>query len=278
MEHILIPNEFFVGDKVKLLYPLPKNYPLHSLSLNIEKINQNNDLTIHEISITKFNNEECLVINFTPWQVGKISFPSLKELGINFNLPHVNVSSFLDVDNLTSSTLQPPRPPMLLPGTLYMLYAYIGGGMFLILSIISFFMLAKKRGKAITRFIFNSYSSFIFYLALIKLKLKLKYKKIKTKSIFNSNVWAKHYEKCLRGFLFSMHNKEKLINWTSLTYNEMQECINTFDNIEVQEKIKNIFTNLSFIRFGKYINKEMIKEKELLKDSFKLIALYKKKK
>ena len=267
MDYTFIPNEFFVGDKVKLLYTLPKNYPLHTLSLNIEKISQNDNLTINEISIIKFNNEECLLINFTPWQVGELSFPTLTEMGINFNMPHVSVSSFLDLDDFRSSMLQPPRPPMLLPGTLYMLYAYIGGGMFFVLSIISFFVMVKKKGRYIAKFFFNNYSIFIFYLALVKLKLKLKYKHIKVSNILNTNAWAKHYELCLREFLFSMYNKEKLTNWTSLTYNEMQECIRTSDNVEIQDKIKNIFKNLSFIRFGKYKAKDMSSEKELLKDS-----------
>jgi len=278
MDYVLIPNEFFVGDKVKLLYPLPENYPFHTLSLNIERINQNDTLTIDEISIAKFNNQTCLLINFTPWQVGKLSFPSLKELGITFNIPHVNVSSFLDIDDLHFSILQPPRSPMLLPGTLYMIYAYIGGGIFFILSIISLLMLARKKGRAIGRFIFDSYNIFIFYLALIKLKLKLKCSDIKSTHIFNSNAWAKHYEKCLREFLFSIYNKEKLATWVALTYTEMQDCVSAYNNIEVQDKIKNIFKNLSFIRFGKYSAKGMIKEKELLKDSFTLISLCKKKK
>jgi hypothetical protein len=263
VEYFLEPNEFFVGDHVQLYFCIPEGASYEDFS--IDKIKQNTSITINDISISKINNKTYLKLDFIPWEVGVLSFPSLKEIGINFELPYIEVSSVLELDKTTS--LQEARPPLLLPGTTYLIYGYAISFFFICVLGVGFVIWIRKKQKSIINKLSKRYSMFIFHFELKRLKAKLKNRDAFSKVRKN---WTKKYETSFRLFLSHMYKDKGC--WDSLTYNEIVEEIKEPNN-EVLSLIKSLFQNLSLARFAN-INDEEI-EKKIIEQSFQLLKLYK---
>lgn len=138
MEGILIPQQVFIGDTAEFLFPIDiladfKSPVLTSGNFQIGKIKQNGLMQITDIRITQQEKKDYISITFIPWETGYISFPSLREAGIYDELPQVYISSILET--MQTDILQPPRPPVLIPGTVNLLYtagaaAIVGIGIF----------------------------------------------------------------------------------------------------------------------------------------------------
>lgn len=261
MEYFLEPKEFFVGDHVFLYFCLPEDFTYKNFS--VEKIKQNTSVTINDISIIKINNKDYIKIDFVPWEIGEISFPSLEELGINFDFPLLHVCSILELDK--TATLQEARPPLLLQGTTYLIYSYAISFLIVCFLVAGFTIWIRKRSESIINKLSQKYALFIFHLALKSLEAKLRKG---TMEIRKS--WIKKYEASLRLFLSSIYKNKD--NWNSFTYNEIIEIINEPNN-ETLNLIKLIFENLSLIRFANINDKKI--EQKIIKDSFQLLKLYK---
>ena len=267
MEYFLEPNEFFVGDVVQFYFCLPEGFTCKDVS--IEKVKQNSSMTINDVSIVKVNGKDYIKFDFVAWEVGEVHFPSLKEIGINFELPHINVSSILELDKNIS--FQEARPPLLLPGTTYLIYTYVFSFFALCFLIIGFGIWIKKKRKSIINRLSQKYAMFIFYIALRRFEAKLK-KKSTNVSLEERKSWIKDYEASFRLFLSSIYkNKE---NWNVFTYTEIVEAI-AEPNEELLNLIKSIFENLSLVRFANISDENPLKK--IIDYSFKLSSLYKKK-
>ena len=281
MNCFLVPEIFFVGDEVKLYCLLPKKSFYNDSSFNIEKIEQNNFLEIKNISIVERKGESYLCVIFVPWEVGEIDFPSLKNIGVDYVLPKVIVSSVLEKEKIIE--LQDVRSPILLKGTTYLIYGYIALfiSFVLILSFTIFWI--KKKKFSFFNFIVKYHSLFVFYFSLVVLKRKLIVilKDERNKAILKEkNSWGKHYESALRKFLFSIHNIKNKLNWDALTYKEIESAISEDlrNEKELNDVIKLLFYVLGLIRFSNFDDVSFSKEQEILKHSFKLLKLYRKKK
>jgi len=267
VEYFLEPNEFFVGDHVQFYLCLPERFTYKNFS--IDKIKQNTSMTINDVSIIKIKDKNYIKVEFIPWEVGEISFPSLKEIGIYFELPDIHVCSILELDQTIS--LQEARPPLLLPGTTYLIYGYA-----IIFFIICFLVgsvaiwVRKKRISIINSFS-KKYAMLIFYIAIKKLKYKLKKRKTSTSIEMRRN-WSKKYETSFRLFLSSIYKNDG--NWNSFTYTEIIEIVKGCNN-EVLSLIKLIFNDLSLVRFSNVSDDGI--EKRIIEYSFQLLKLYKKK-
>lgn len=153
MTGILIPQQIFVGDTARFLYPLSEHdYQLlvsRGFVLNVPipltALVQNDVMTIHGIQLVKQDISYYLAITFVPWETGSIHFPSLSFLPLQQVLPPVSVSSLLALGAHTG--LQPPKPPLLMPGSDFLLYgtAIIGFSFVLLLSMSVHFILRKLR-------------------------------------------------------------------------------------------------------------------------------------
>lgn len=140
MNGILIPQNIFAGDTAQYLFLLSEQETAELAALNfttgipipLTAIMQNDMMTVKEMQIVKRENEHYLLITFTPWETGDINFPSLPFLKSRKTLPSIHVSSLLS--GVERGSLQPPKPPVLLPGTDYLLYgiAAIGIGSLLL--------------------------------------------------------------------------------------------------------------------------------------------------
>ena len=262
MEYFLEPNEFFVGDNVQFYFCLPEEFT--NKEFFIDKIKQNSSMTINAVSIIKMNDKNYIKISFVPWKVGNIGFPSLKEIGINSELPYIHVSSILELDKTAS--LQEARPPLLLPGTTYLIYAYAFSFFIMCILIAGLGTWIKKKKNVIIARISQKYAMLIFYFTVKNLKAKLKNKAI---SFEIRKSWTKKYEIAFRLFLSSIYKNKD--NWDSFTYNEILDVIEE-SNDEILNLIKSVFEYLSLARFANICSDKF--EKKIIEHSFQLLKLY----
>ncbi len=262
MEYFLEPSEFFVGDHVQFFFCLPEGFKHKDFF--IDKIKQSTSMTVNDVSIIKINNRNYLKLDFVPWEVGDINIPSLKEIGINFEFPLIHVSSVLELDKTLS--FQEARPPLLLPGTTYLIYGYVIVFFIACILVATFIMWIRKKRKSIINSFSQRYAMLIFKFELRRLKANLKKKTMNVEARKN---WIKRYETAFRLFLSYIYKSEG--NWNSLTYSEIIDVIKEPNN-EILSVIKSVFENLSLVRFAN-IDDEAI-EKRIIDYSFKLLKLY----
>ena len=128
MNGVLIPQRVFVGDTAQFLFPLSeKEYKTLTargftvdIPIPLKNLTQSDVMTINEIRIVTRESGYYLAITFVPWETGEIEFPALTFLQLYSKLPAISVSSLLGTGERVS--LQPPKPPLLPPGTDFLLY------------------------------------------------------------------------------------------------------------------------------------------------------------
>ncbi|UTC63778.1 hypothetical protein E4O00_07465 [Treponema sp. OMZ 788] len=286
MEGILIPQQVFVGDSAEFLFPIDALQSfdpsaLMSGSFKIDKIKQNTFMDVTSIQIKKQEKKEYISINFTPWETGPISFPPLTEAGIYDPMPQVFIFSILETANV--EVIQPPRPPLLLPGTSYLLYLIASiSGVFIFTSIMIFSAVRKHF------FVYSfSRAQRIRIKALNKSLRKLKRLVSSVSSADSFEVitkrkdWLKKFEFAFRKYCFSLTSSAKVLKSEEgdcLTYSEILENLkNKFENTYgVYFEFEKIFFKLQALRFGNTELKEINFEMEsmyFLNQTFKLIKI-----
>lgn len=157
MNGVLIPQRIFVGDTAQFLFPLSeKEYKSLTASgftaavpIPLKGMTQSDVMTINEIMIVKRETGYYLAITFVPWETGEIEFPALTFLQLHRKLPAISVSSLLGTGERVS--LQPPKPPLLPPGTDFLLYgaAIISVGLLAAVGTGVWLLLRKLRKKTL---------------------------------------------------------------------------------------------------------------------------------
>ncbi len=286
MEGILIPQQVFVGDSAEFLFPIDDLQSfdpsiLMSGSFKIDKIKQNTMMDITSIQIKKQKTKEYISINFTPWETGSVFFPSLAEAGIYDSIPQVFISSILETAKV--EVIQPPRPPLLLPGTSYLLYLIASVSAVLIFTSIMIFSAVKKH--------FFVYSFSRAQRIRIKvLNKSLRKLKRQVSSVSSSDSlegvtkrkdWLKRFEFAFRRYCFSLTSSEKVLKSDEgdcLTYSEILENLKRkFESTYgVYFEFEKIFFKLQTLRFGSTDLKEINFEMEsiyFLNQTFKLMKI-----
>lgn len=129
------PREIYVGDTAEISYTFysPVAFPMGNAdSVNLlfsEKFSQTEDYTVTKGTLSRTGNQYRLSFLFTPWRTGLIKIPSFDLLtlmnsaspGFAVDLSPVMVASILEKTG--KSTLQPSSPPILIPGTTYIVCA-----------------------------------------------------------------------------------------------------------------------------------------------------------
>ena len=286
MEGILIPQQVFVGDSAEFLFPIDALQSfdpsiLMSGSFKIDKIKQNTMMDITSIQIKKQKTKEYISINFTPWETGSVFFPSLAEAGIYDSIPQVFISSILETAKV--EVIQPPRPPLLLPGTSYLLYLIASVSAVLIFTSIMIFSAVKKH--------FFVYSFSRAQRIRIKvLNKSLRKLKRQVSSVSSSDSlegvtkrkdWLKRFEFAFRRYCFSLTSSEAVLKSSdgeTLTYSEILESLKRkFESTYgVYFEFEKIFFKLQTLRFGAADLKEINFEMEsiyFLNQTFKLMKI-----
>jgi hypothetical protein len=134
---ILVPREVFVGDTAEFSFTLSSlpSAPGSKLgdSLPVEdstvftvpagEIPETSEVTIESIVIAKNASALTVSIRFVPWIPGDLQLPSFAYKDIRITPPLVRIGSILEKTGYSS--LSPERPPLLVPGTTWFLYALI---------------------------------------------------------------------------------------------------------------------------------------------------------
>ena len=144
----LVPREVYVGDTAQLSYSFQSSADLYALvgsgtrASRIEGGILYIDISdgyfspmepacsVTQLSLRQVGTTYTLVLHFVPWRTGRIAFISLDmerlfslQAGGVIMLEPVEVLSLSE--KLGTTTLRPPAPPLLLPGTKYIVWSLI---------------------------------------------------------------------------------------------------------------------------------------------------------
>jgi len=119
---ILIPAEVFVGDRVQYQYrftsdavPVQEDHVVDSALFS-----DFYEATIESIIVRVHGVNVLVMIDFIPWKAGALTLPSIEVGTMHIVLPPVRIASILDRTGIQE--MRGARPPLLLPGTVGMLY------------------------------------------------------------------------------------------------------------------------------------------------------------
>lgn len=239
MKTIIIPQNIFVGDTAYFLYHLSEKEISEcnqrhielDLPLPLHTITQHEMMSVQEIRMIQRDTNFYLQIIFVPWETGEITFPIIPALSFIRTFPSVHVSSLItDTANIS---LQPPKPPLLLPGTDYLLYgaAVTGIGSLLLLGA-GFWVLLRRFGKR-PRHIARK------RLSVLKKQLRLLHKEARhiQKMIAHEQAaavwnWYAAVDRTLRDYLQSLFLEDGTIGaqyreayFASATYTELTQAL-----------------------------------------------------
>ncbi len=127
-EAVLVPREVFVGDRAQLTFSvssleLPKG---EVYEVPVSEIASSEDATLESIVATSDLQGTTVSIFFIPWRTGVVKLPSFTVEKVRIVPPEIRISSI--VDKTGRSSLEPARPPLLVPGTTWLAYGYIAAG------------------------------------------------------------------------------------------------------------------------------------------------------
>ncbi len=141
----LVPLEVYVGDvaeirysfKLDLEFPFEENF---EKEINVEKIPSekiSDSLVIKDARFFRRGDDFTFALKFIPWRTGTISFPSFnlfstleiddanidENYSFNISLSPIEIKSVVEKTGRTE--IQGPLPPLMVPGTSYVVFAFV---------------------------------------------------------------------------------------------------------------------------------------------------------
>ena len=140
------PKAIYIGDKAELRCSFSSGSALQTGTLSAQSFLQPIDFSlydINEITLQKSGTDYyTLVINFTPWRTGQISFPDFQLEGAGtLHFEAVQIKSLVEQQGVTD--IKNFSSPLLLPGTAYKIYG--GIAVFVVLLIVVIRLIVKWR-------------------------------------------------------------------------------------------------------------------------------------
>ena len=266
VSQVVLPKKIYVGDVAEIrvsfssgidfFADLPATQAERKLSLsNLGFDTDNEDFLLKDVILRRTELNYTLILFVMPWNTGEIKIPSINlTAGIytDEKMPFVipiepfTVSSILTKG--VESSMVPPVPPLLIPGTTYFLYGFI---ILFIVFLIFFFRLlfnwSKLVGKIKNYKLKKTYiQNKKFTLKQLK-KLEKKYSKISDKEFCTELVLIiRNYLKVRYGQSFDSIPTSKLMKeFNKLTADTMSEA--TIENVE---ELISVFYRADYIRFA----------------------------
>jgi hypothetical protein len=266
VSQVVLPKKIYVGDVAEIrvsfssgidfFADLPATQAERKLSLsNLGFDTDNEDFLLKDAILRRTELNYTLILFVMPWNTGEIKIPSINlTAGIytDEKMPFVipiepfTVSSILTKG--VESSMVPPVPPLLIPGTTYFLYGFI---ILFIVFLIFFFRLlfnwSKLVGKIKNYKLKKTYiQNKKFTLKQLK-KLEKKYSKISDKEFCAELVLIiRNYLKVRYGQSFDSIPTSKLMKeFNKLTADTMSEA--TIENVE---ELISVFYRADYIRFA----------------------------
>ena len=140
------PKTIYIGDKAELRCSFKSGSALTTGSLSTQAFLQPLDFSlydINELTLQKSGTDYyTLIINFTPWRTGQISFPDFQLEGAGaIHFEGVQIKSLVEQQGVTD--IRSFSSPLLLPGTTYKIYG--GIALLVILLIVIVRLIVKWR-------------------------------------------------------------------------------------------------------------------------------------
>ncbi|MBO7583033.1 MAG: hypothetical protein J6T20_04520 [Treponema sp.] len=140
------PKAIYIGDKAELRCSFSSGSALQTGTLSAQSFLQPIDFSLYDINEITLQKSETdyytLVINFTPWRTGQISFPDFQLEGAGtLHFEAVQIKSLVEQQGVTD--IKNFSSPLLLPGTAYKIYG--GIAVFVVLLIVVIRLIVKWR-------------------------------------------------------------------------------------------------------------------------------------
>jgi hypothetical protein len=142
-EGLLIPHEVFVGDTAEFSFSTGDFKDLLEpgtlFVVPPEAIPVSSDLTIESIVVARKASpdvDSSVTIRFRPWISGVLRLPSFTLKGTRVSPPPTRIASLAEKTGKTE--LEGPRAPLLLPGTIWLIYGFGGAALLAALALIVF--------------------------------------------------------------------------------------------------------------------------------------------
>ena len=266
VSQVVLPKKIYVGDVAEIrvsfssgidfFADLPatqteRNLNLANLAIDVD----NDDFLIKNAILRRMDLTYTLVLFVVPWKTGEIEIPTINlTAGIytDEKMPFfIPVNSFTVSSILTKgveSSIVPPVPPLLIPGTTYFLYGFI---ILFIVFLIFFFKLLFNWSKLLGKI--KNYKLKKTYAKNKKLtlkqlkKLEKKYLKISDKEFCTELVFIiRQYLNVRYGQSFDSIPTSRLMReFNKLTADTMSETA-----IENVEELISVFYRADYIRFA----------------------------
>lgn len=257
---LLSPKEVFIGDTAEISYTFysPIAFPMgetDSIYISFpQEFLEAKTYTIKGGFLRRTGNQYRLSISFIPWKSGTITIPPFDLLtllapetsGFEITLAPVTVASL--VEKTGKKTVQPPLPPILIPGTIYILYFC---ALIILILIILIFRILLNINSVLKNF--SDFADFINrwknrHLALCSLK-----KALKASSRLSDSEFAYIVEKSMRTYLshrFDESFESITTNKYALHFNELTgDTLSLGQSISIENLIA-VFIRLDYIRFA----------------------------
>lgn len=266
VSQVVLPKKIYVGDVAEIrvsfssgidfFADLPATQVERKLNLSSLAIEvDNDDFLLKDAILRRTELNYTLILFVMPWNTGEIKIPSINlTAGIytDEKMPFViPIETFTVSSILTKgveSSMVPPVPPLLIPGTTYFLYGFI---ILFIVFLIFFFRLLFNWSKLVGKI--NNYKLKKTYIQNKKItlkqlkKLEKKYSKMSDKEFCTELVLIiRNYLKVRYGQSFDSIPTSKLMKeFNKLTADTMSDSA-----IENVEELISVFYRADYIRFA----------------------------
>jgi len=151
---VLMPREVYVGDTAEFTFDTGALNAVLSPGfeeyVDPEDISVTSDATVESILVVRGAAASSITVRFVPWTTGLLDLPPFRVKKARVVPPPVRISSLAERTGATA--LEPPRSPLLVPGTTLILYALIAAALvFLITFLVTAIRLRRylsvNRGK-----------------------------------------------------------------------------------------------------------------------------------
>lgn len=280
----ITPLNIYVGDEVEIRCvistvenSIPVDIKDNKASLIIDKeysLKVEEFCTIKSMVINKQENTLTLDVVCIPWKVGVIELPAFnlyemlpnykaKENDLwNVQLPSITVLSIMDKTNL--KTLQPVSPPVIIPGTTYLIYGAIVLFIVILVFICIFFARIKNIRKRFSDFLRKLFLSRIYKSA----KRRIRVLSRRMDSI-TDEAFANELSHIIRDYLENLFD----LPFTAATPKEVNSLfMNAYKGLisdqqqEIVHKIYETLVRLDYLRFSATQDKLSKTEKNYLLD------------
>jgi hypothetical protein len=128
---VLVPREVFVGDAAELSFSTGALNavlkPGAEETVPSDDVAVSHEVTVESVTVRRGESSSTVVIRFVPWYTGLVRLPPFAFGKVRVVPPPVRVSSLSE--RTGTSSLEPPRPPLVVPGTTFALYALAASGL-----------------------------------------------------------------------------------------------------------------------------------------------------